>query len=418
MAQAAHADVHSTTSASRRAKAGVGNDAITIAQLRQIAQDHIVWLNSGGRDGRRANLTSMNLSGLTLKGLFLPEANFRMANLTGANLEGANLQGADFSEAMLEHTNLRSAKLEGVNFGRCTAKSAYFDKASMIDCNFSASILEGASFIGSNLSGAKFREATLHRANFSLAQMSHVTMRHATSFETIFEDADLSFADCRDSQFTYTRFKNAVLRDTNMRGAQFEHIQFTEADFSMALDMDARYQAKSIESEKQGIAQELENLAKFKEEMLQLELRVNEQKRDLLLRRRSLESLNVLESELSHSMIGYMKRFRMISMFWFSVVAMFATVLIYKIGQIGIQNLNLLEVGVVTTVMLAVLGAHVFSASFSYKVARRFARYVRLRREKLADIGLLDETERMQTSPSLESVQAPQLHEPSGTVYF
>lgn len=409
MANAAYANPHFAAASTRKAKSAPDTQPISLQQLRQVTQEHLTWLNSGGRDGRRANLSHANLTGMNLQGLFLPEANLRSAVLTGANLQGANFQGADFSEAMIEHTNLRQARLEGANFSRCVARSAYFDKAQMIDCNFSAAVVEGASFAGANLSGVRLREATLHRANFSGAQLSHAIMRHATAFETVFEGADLSFADCRDAQFTFTRFKDAVLREAGMRGAQFEHVQFSEADFSTALDMDSRYAAQSLESEKQNIASELENMAKKTEELLELEQRVNDQKRDVLLRRRSLDSLNELEAELSQDMISYMKRFRLISSFWFVVVAMFATVLIYKIGQIGIQNLNLLEVGVVSTVMLTVLGAHVFSATYSYHIARQFARYVRLRREKLAAVDMgqtaMPAGARMVQSPALSAAQ-------------
>lgn len=360
-----------------------GAQPVSLDELRHMAHEHLSWLQSDGRDGRRANLSGRDLSGVTLQGMYLPDANLRGANLTGTNLSMANLQGADFSEANLENTNLRDAKLDGANFSRCHAKGTYFDKASLVEANFSHAQLEGANCVKAQMTGAKFRDANVSKSDFTGADLKRANLRQMMAAHAVFDGADLSNADCRDAVFSFSRFKETRLYETGMRGAQFDHVLFTDADFSYALDLDSRYQAKSIESEKMGIQQELENLRQFKDEVTQYENHIANQKRDLLLRRRTLESLNDMELEVSESLLNYMKLFRGIAAFWFVVVALFGAILVHKVSQIGLKNLNYMEISVVCVVMLGVLGAHIVSAMLSFNISRTFARYVRVRREKL-----------------------------------
>jgi|GEM_PF-3545996 len=345
---------------------------------------HALWLQSGGRQGRRANFSGMNLQGIDLRDCYLPEANFRTANLRGANLSGADLQGADFSQSVVENANFMNAKLEGSNFARCAGTGIYFNRASMTGANLTGAIMDASDFSDTNLSGAKCREALFARSNFTRANLDCAILRYVNAVEAIFDEANLAQADCRDAEFKYAKFKEANLAGANMRKANLDHVSFSYANFSKAIDLDPSYHVRSIEAEKQEVKQELRNLVAMREEIGHFEEHVNEQKRQIVLKRKVLDGLNELESEVGESFQSYMKIFRAISVFWFVVVALFATILLYRISKIGIKNLNYLELGVVAGIMLIVLGAHVFSAITSLNLSKKFARYVRVRREKLS----------------------------------
>ncbi|HGJ5874728.1 MAG TPA: pentapeptide repeat-containing protein [Arsenophonus apicola] len=79
-------------------------------ELRKILDEHKVWVDSMGKNGRKANLWGANLiradlQGADLQGANLWEANLIRADLQGANLQGANLQGANLIRADLpDHT--------------------------------------------------------------------------------------------------------------------------------------------------------------------------------------------------------------------------------------------------------------------------------------------------------------------------
>lgn len=71
-------------------------------ELKQILEQHELWLNTGGIKGKRANLTHADLEG----------TNLRNADLHGANLQGANLEGANLCWVNFGTANLRGAKFD------------------------------------------------------------------------------------------------------------------------------------------------------------------------------------------------------------------------------------------------------------------------------------------------------------------
>jgi hypothetical protein len=84
------------------------------SELKTILEDHKLWLESGGEQGKQANLRRANLRG---------------ANLQYANLRGANLQYANLWRASLGGANLQYANLEGAKFTTNFKKVGWFDGA-------------------------------------------------------------------------------------------------------------------------------------------------------------------------------------------------------------------------------------------------------------------------------------------------
>jgi len=64
-----------------------GNQNKQTMDLVKVLADHLLWVESIGKKGDRANLSGADLRG----------ANLREADLRGANLRGANLSGADLA---------------------------------------------------------------------------------------------------------------------------------------------------------------------------------------------------------------------------------------------------------------------------------------------------------------------------------
>jgi uncharacterized protein YjbI with pentapeptide repeats len=90
------------------------------SELKAILKDHKLWIQSDGKQGKRAILRNTDLRLANLQRANLQRANLQRANLRGAYLEGANLVGADLyganlHGAYLEGANLQGADLEGAN---------------------------------------------------------------------------------------------------------------------------------------------------------------------------------------------------------------------------------------------------------------------------------------------------------------
>jgi uncharacterized protein YjbI with pentapeptide repeats len=109
-------------------------------KLEEILQQHELWVNSGGQEGSRADLSCANLEGADLAG-----ANLQHADLQKANLKKAVLSLADLRDALLFQANLEEADLLGAEL-----QGAGLQNAILV----TASGLTVQQFAGANLSGA------------------------------------------------------------------------------------------------------------------------------------------------------------------------------------------------------------------------------------------------------------------------
>ena len=83
--------------------------------IKKILDEHNLWLQTGGKEGARADLRGANLSGVNLNDADLRGANLRYAYLNDAYLHGANLCYADLRYANLGGANLGGANLHGAD---------------------------------------------------------------------------------------------------------------------------------------------------------------------------------------------------------------------------------------------------------------------------------------------------------------
>ena len=112
------------------------------SELKAILKDHKLWIQSNGKQGKRAYLVGADLHGADLWGVNLGGANLEYANLDNANLRGAHLHSANLQDANLQDANLQDATLWGV-------------------------YLQGADLQGADLWRATLQHANLHGAKFT-----------------------------------------------------------------------------------------------------------------------------------------------------------------------------------------------------------------------------------------------------------
>jgi len=102
---------------------------VRLVELHDILTAHGKWLESEGKEGKRADLSGANLQKAYLGGANLQEADLREANLFKANLQEADLREANLFKANLQkaylgEANLQGAKLQGANLREATGFTA------------------------------------------------------------------------------------------------------------------------------------------------------------------------------------------------------------------------------------------------------------------------------------------------------
>lgn len=123
---------------------------MTREQLNEILEQHQLWLNTKGVEGKRADLRGadlrcsdlryldlrgVDLSYSNLKGAFLIDAVLIDAVLRGAVLIDADLEGSVLIDADLSGSNLRCADLSGVDLKNANLKGSNLGYINLIDAD-------------------------------------------------------------------------------------------------------------------------------------------------------------------------------------------------------------------------------------------------------------------------------------------
>ena len=97
---------------------------IDLVELAAILDQHKIWVESGGDEGTKADLSGVNLENADLTGVNLQGAIMQRANLRNADLSMANLRGVSLVQADLCNANLLGAELRGANLMGATLYGA------------------------------------------------------------------------------------------------------------------------------------------------------------------------------------------------------------------------------------------------------------------------------------------------------
>ncbi len=169
---------------------------ISKEDLEKVLEEHEIWGNTGGKQGRRANLERVNLVGADLHGVNLAEANLHQCNLSKANLQGASLAKANMQGALLGGANLQKASLWEADLTGARLQLANLQEANMTLTNLSKANLREANLQKSNMSrvtavGAQLSLANMHGTIMRRANVQEATFHHAVLYEANLQEANL-----------------------------------------------------------------------------------------------------------------------------------------------------------------------------------------------------------------------------------
>lgn len=105
-------------------------------ELKDIIDNHKMWLDSSNNTGEKADLRRADLSGFDLRGADLSGADLRRTNLRGADLRWANLSEADLIGADLIGANLIGANLIGTDLSEANINGASLRGTNLIVLHF------------------------------------------------------------------------------------------------------------------------------------------------------------------------------------------------------------------------------------------------------------------------------------------
>ena len=164
------------------------------------------------------DLSSRDMSRLSLNGEDFSQSNFSRSNLSGGQFNQSNLTGAQFSRA-----NLVRARGEGVNLHSAvlndtTLTEATLNRSNLSKTDLSRAVLTRGSFKGSDFSQSQFISgdatgANFTDANFGLAKLHHTNFENAIFIGAKLKHTEFGAANVTGADFTAADLSGADLRD-------------------------------------------------------------------------------------------------------------------------------------------------------------------------------------------------------------
>ena len=177
--------------------------------LDTILTEHQTWLETGGQNGRVANLEMADLAGMDLGGV----------NLTGAKFHGARLEGTNLREANLAEADMSFTRAEKADFSAASLEAANLDHADLGRTTLQVSSLRRANFTEANLYRADLQRVDATQANFTEANLNSADLTHAQLRGSNFHGADLTEAKLNGANLEDANLQRAWLISTELEGA-------------------------------------------------------------------------------------------------------------------------------------------------------------------------------------------------------
>jgi hypothetical protein len=133
----------------------------------------------------------------------------RDANLTALDLSGLSLADVDFTGAMVRRTNFKGAMLDNVNFTHSSFHLADFRGAELVRCRMQGSVVDAS----------EFGEATLVNCQLTKAVIT----------DTSFRGADMFLCRLDDARIRTSNFRGAKLHYDGLRYAELGHVELGDA---------------------------------------------------------------------------------------------------------------------------------------------------------------------------------------------
>ena len=129
-----------------------GQPRLTQERMDTIIDRHYMWLDSDGGEGRCADFSDYDVSGLNFSGLNLSHAKFIRSKMDGAKFIGTALYQCWIINCSArgivatDKAEFRQAEIKNTNFRYSDLSTADFIESSIHGCDFTVCKLEGADF--------------------------------------------------------------------------------------------------------------------------------------------------------------------------------------------------------------------------------------------------------------------------------
>lgn len=184
---------------------------ISQEELKNILDDHKLWLDVSKQGGKRADLSNTDLSHVDLSYKNLFNANLSNADLSNADLSNVDLSNANLSNADLAYANLSYADLFNANLHKADLSHANLCKVDLSYADLSdANLIE---VINKNIEGEEIIavQVTTLRKNNLISYWTKLDIWTTGCFQGTLEELKKDIEKTyKNNSFLRTRYERAI----------------------------------------------------------------------------------------------------------------------------------------------------------------------------------------------------------------
>lgn len=181
---------------------------ITQSEFDKKYSEHIVWLETNGKEGSCADFSYLDLSEI----LFPNQANLKHAILIGSKICNNKLINPNFQRTILKYADLQETEFH----------KGIFSYANLENTILTGSILRNSNFDNSDLKKANLDNSDCQYSRFINADLYEASLKNADFSNSNLERANLVSSDMRYTNFTAANLNNSAISASRTEGAIFE----------------------------------------------------------------------------------------------------------------------------------------------------------------------------------------------------
>jgi uncharacterized protein YjbI with pentapeptide repeats len=362
------------------ALAGGGTqDGSTIDGVKALIEEHRLWVESNGEQGRRAIFRDLNLNGYDFSNQRLSGATFRGQDLTHANFTGAELVEADFSDCQLQGANFSNSLLHRSNLTQSKAHKTSFKAAQLVEADLSRMSAEESDFSNAQLTDAVLRDAQFLQCSFTQTNAERANFRGSDLSQSKFTESSLSEANLRDTQLHYARIENTVLQGAHFQNAQMEGVDLNKADFSQAAEVPEEVHARYMQEQRSQLQEQEKKFDDIRNELEKRERKLIAEREELqreLIKSKQQKTDETITNigDTTNAIQKSTKLFLMLGIAWFVICFLLFIVLQNVFSQLDTNQLSIGELLLMAVLLIGPTVLFVITMAKCFAISHKLQR--------------------------------------------
>lgn len=205
---------------------------LTKEQIKQIVDNHQLWLKTDNKEGQCADFSNEDLCGYKFENVNLSFATFNNARLNDAAFVHVTLHEVSFYKACLRNALIRFCDIGYTDFKSTDMQDARIEYSQMHHTDFSESNLKLSEHWTVHYSTCVFNKSVLSLSEFKYCHLHYCVLSDAVSNSVRYQYTTLTSLECFNTDFTSSDFRNSVIVCTNTSLATLDDIDIEYANFT------------------------------------------------------------------------------------------------------------------------------------------------------------------------------------------